>query len=272
MHPDFAWIPSHLDMAPSVLLIAATARIWNLPGMDRYREARFFPKPVEPNRVFARWVPAYYSEAVDARAIEVGRATIVPLVDRIRRYQGRARFLGKLVGRPVKITLLRELYPRARFIHITRGLNATVASLLRVEFYTRSREPIETWRWDRMPLRFLEYYRETGGAPETAAAITITLNRWELARQLAQLSPDDRLEVAYQTFAEDPVSAIRSIGERTGFEADDAFLARIQRRRVYQGADEQWKRHLTDSQQRHLLDFEQLAREVAGAAAETTSR
>ena len=148
MHPDLAWIRSHLDLAPWALLFAATARIWNLPGIDRYREARFLPKPVEPNRVFARWVPEYYSEAADSQAVLTGRATIVPLLERIKRYQGKPRFLGKLVGRPVKVTLLRELFPGARFIHITRGLAAAVSSLLRVDFYAHTKGPIDSWKWE----------------------------------------------------------------------------------------------------------------------------
>lgn len=262
MHPDFAWIPSHLDLAPGVLAVAATARIWNLPGMDRFREARFFPKPVEPNRVFSHWVPTYYSEETDLQAIETGRATIVPLLERITRYQGKVRFLGKLVGRPVKVALLRELFPGAKFIHITRGLNATVASLLRVDFYARTMEPIERWKWGAMPSRFVDYYRATGNAPEVAAAITIVLNRWQLARQLAQVPVDDQVEVAYQTFVQEPVPTTRHIAERIGFEVDGALEARIARRRVYGGADEQWKRHLTEEQQRHMLEFERLAGEV----------
>ncbi|HTL94877.1 MAG TPA: sulfotransferase [Gemmatimonadaceae bacterium] len=272
MHPDLAWIPSHLDLAPSVLLFAATARIWNLPGTDRYREARFLPKPVEPNRVFEHWVPEYYSEAADPRAVARGRATIVPLLERIRRYQGKPRFLGKLVGRPVKITLLRELFPGARFVHITRGLGATVSSLLRVDFYARTKARIDAWKWDAMPSPFVDYYRETGEAPEVAAAITIVLNRWQLARQLAQISADDRVEVAYQALVQDPVEAVRRIGERAGLEVDEAFRARIARRRVYGGADEQWRHHLSDKQQHNLLEFERLARDVQHGEIESPSR
>lgn len=271
MHPDLAWIPSHLDLAPRLLLLATTARIWNVRGTDRYREARFFPKPVEPNRVFTHWVPDYYSEAADPRAVATGRASIVPLLERIRRYQGKPRFLGKLVGRPVKVTLLRELFPGARFVHITRGLGATVSSLLRVDFYARTKARIDAWKWDAMPSPFLDYYRKTGEAPEIAAAITIVLNRWQLARQLAQIPADDRLEVAYQTLVEDPVAAIRRIGERAALEVDEAFRARIARRRVYGGADEQWRHHLSDKQQGNLLEFERLALDVQHAEFESAT-
>lgn len=272
MHPDFAWIPSHLDLAPSVLQLAATARIWSLPGTDRFRETRFLPKPVEPNRVFAHWVPEYYSEAADPQAIETGRSTIVPMLDRIRRYQGKPRFLGKLVGRPVKVTLLRDLFPGARFVHITRGLGATVSSLLRVDFYARNKGQIDAWKWDAMPSQFVAYYRDSGEASEIAAAITIVLNRWQLARQLAQVPADDRLEVAYQTLPQDPVDAVRRIGERVEFEVNETFRARIARRRVYGGADEQWKRHLTETQQRNLLEFERLAEDVQQVEIESLRR
>ena len=69
-----------------------------------------------------------------------------------------------------------------------------------------------------MPSAFVDHYRETGEAPEIAAAVTIILNRWQLERQLARVPADDRLEVAYETLVQGPVDAVRRIGERAGLE------------------------------------------------------
>src|SRR5215510_3194350 len=135
MHPAFSWIPSWLTEAPGFPILAAGNRLWDLWGMDRFRETRFFPKPVEPNPVFEHWTKSFRREDIPEEVINESRATIPPLVSRLQRWHGNPRFLTKMVGRPVKIELLASLFPGARFVHITRALKPTTSSLLLVEFY-----------------------------------------------------------------------------------------------------------------------------------------
>lgn len=266
MHPSLAWIPSYLNVAPSFPLLAAVTRIWGFPGMDKHRQMRFLPKAVEPNQVFSHVLADYYSEVLDKRTIEEAREKIAPLVEKIKRYEGKSRFLAKMVGRPVKVALLREIYPDARFLFLTRDLNPTVASLLRVDFYVHTEGSIDRWRWDAMPDEFLKFYHRSQRAPEIGAAISITMNGWQIRRQLGALPASSWMEIAYGAFVADPVGTVRAIGARTGLAMDERFLSRIARRRVYRGADEKWRQHLTSTQQHRLAQFQEVARAVGQSA------
>ena len=135
MHPNLAWIASWVSAFPRLPALSLANRLWDVPGIDRHLEGRFFPKPVEPNKTFEHVIANYYTEQLNDEIVEEARAKLVPLLARIQHFHGKPRFLGKLVGRPVKIDLLARLYPDAHFVHITRDLKPTVSSMLRVDFY-----------------------------------------------------------------------------------------------------------------------------------------
>lgn len=265
MHPDFAWIPTLMNIAPGFPIVAATARMWDIPGLDRHRERRFVPKPSEPIYVFDHWLRDYASEAVDADTVADAEATIVPLIDKIMRYQGKPRFLCKLVGRPVKIELLHRLFPDAAFIHLTRDLKPTVASLMRVEFYERTREPIEHWKWDRLPDWMYEYYERSGRTAEVAAAITVALNEVEIRRQLSQVPRDLSVEIGYRQFVNDPIDTLRATSSVARFDFDDRYVQRVNERRLLRHADDKWKSFFTSQQVENLSGFEEMFEQSTAA-------
>lgn len=256
MHESFAWIPSWLTVAPSFPSLALANRFWDLPGTDRFRELKLFPKPVEPNPVLARWLRTYPREDASPEVVEEGRSHLLPLIEKLCRYHGKQRFLAKLVGRPIKVEFLAALYPTATFIHITRALKPTVASLMQVEFYKGDR--LARWPWGEVPKRFLDCYEASGRAEEVAAAISVKLNLIEMRRQLATLPPARWAEVGYSDFVRDPVQGIERIAAIASFEVNPRFIDRIRARRLYGGADEKWKRYFSDEQQRNLDAVERL--------------
>lgn len=257
MHPDFAWISSWLTLAPRWPMLTAASRLWDIPGITRWRETRFVPKPVEPNQVFIRWDGRYLDESLSPQRVAEARAGLVPLIERIRRYQGRTRFVGKMVGRPVTVSLLRELFPDAFFVHVVRDLKPTTASLLQVDFYRGL--DLERWQWGPIPATYLEFYERTGKPVEVAAAIAVQHNLCELDRQLTALPADRRMELPYARFIDNPVAELREVGARAGFAMDGRFLRRLRTRQVYGGADQKWRKYFTSSQIRNLEEFEALA-------------
>lgn len=255
MHPDFAWQSSWVDVLPSWPSLAIVNRAWDLPGMDRFRERRFFPKPVEPYDAWRKRSMRFSDESDDPRAIEDVALHIAPYIERIRRYHGRARFLGKLVGRPVKIEQLAAVFPRAVFLHVTRDLKPTLASLMRVEFY-QDWEPFSEWPWEEIDARHLEFV-EACGDEAVDTALRLKLNRDEVDRQLARVDPARRAVTDYPVFCDDPVAELRRIGETLGFEVDAAFEKRVRAREVYGGADDKWRSFFTPEQVARLDEFEQ---------------
>jgi hypothetical protein len=256
MHPALGWVSSWVGVAPR-LPLAAFNRFWSLPGTDRFREARFFPRPAEPMRVFPRLLSLYKREAIDAESLEEAQRVLVPLVTRLRRLQGKPRFLTKMAGRPVKSELLATVFPNAFIINITRDLKPTVASLLQVSFYDTS-IGLDSWPWGKIPETYLQFFDRSGRDVAVAAAIKIKLNRIEQERQLARIPAARWCEIKYSTFVDNPIDNLVEIGGKAGLKTDDRFLARVRRRKIYGGADKKWMKYFTPEQVRLLDQFESL--------------
>lgn len=261
MHPELGWIPSWLTTAPRWPVLTLGNRLWDLPGTDRWRETRFFPKPVEPNTVWEQWVPDFAREDARPDLVAETRRTLSPLIDRVTRYQGKPRYLGKLVGRPVKAELLAAVFPEARFVHVTRELKPTVSSLLLIDFFQHN-APLDRWPWGTIPEPLLAFHREHGSTDEVAAAITVVLNRVELERQLAAIEPARWIEVGYPDFVTQPIEAIRRIGAHAGLPIDERFEARIRARKIHGGPDRKWTRQFTSEQIARIDALEELAGDV----------
>ena len=257
MHPELAWIPSWMNVLPGLPIVSAVNRLWDLPGTDRYRDASFFPKPVEPNRVFEHHVDNYYSEVLDADVVDSTRAWLVPLLDKLCRYQGRGRFLSKMVGRPVKVSLLSELFPGAFFIYLVRDVKPTLASFMQVDFYKRI-ERLEHWKWEPIPEVYWEYYESTDRAAEVGAAIQHLLTKAAVEKQILDQPSSSRMTLAYRDFVEDPVGSVRTVAERAGLSFGDDLARRLGMRNVRKGNDDKWRRYFSEAQVRNIDRLEQL--------------
>jgi hypothetical protein len=255
MHPDFGWIPSWVSAFPRFPRLSAVNRLWSLPGTDRFRETRFFPKPVEPNDVFRHWLSGYFSEVLDEPTVRLASERLPKVFGRMLRAQGKRRFLVKMVGRPVKVELLNLVFPDAFFVHVVRDLKPTVASLLQVEFYQQT--ALDPWPWGRIPEEYLEFYRRSGKAVEVSAGIKVRLNRSEVERQLARIEPDRWIELPYSDFVADPIPPLRQIADRAEISLDEDFVRRVKARKVYSGADHKWKKYFSPAQIKNLdmLEF-----------------
>ena len=256
MHPELSWMPSWVATSGGYPIFAYANRLWDLRFMDRFLVTRFFPTPVEPYETFSRLCKHFRREDAAEEVLAEAREKLLPLIESIVRFHGRPRYLGKFVGRPVKIELFARLFPTARFVHVTRGLKPTLSSLLKVSFYT-GRESFESWPWDKIHQEQIEFYRSRGETEAAGVAVRLRLNKMEVERQLALLTPARWTEVAYTDFVRDPVERLAHIAEFAGLSMDPGYIARVRARNVYRGADEKWTQHLHDDQIRDLDEFEE---------------
>jgi hypothetical protein len=255
MHPEMSWMPSWVATSGGYPILAFANRIWNLSFLDSYREARFFPTPVEPYETFSRMCRHFRREDAADEVVAEAREKLVPLIENIVRYHGKPHYLGKLVGRPVKIELFAKLFPTARFVHVTRRLKPTLSSLLKVHFYD-GWESIDEWPWGAIPEDQLHYYQSRGKSEVAGVAVRLHLNNAEVERQLEFIPPDQRMDVAYQDFVRDPVASLTRITEFAGLSMGPEYTARIRARNVYAEADKKWMTHLNEDQIRDLDEFE----------------
>lgn len=256
MHPELAWIPSWLTSAPWMLALAAGNRFWDLPGTDRFRESRFFPKPVEPNLVYQHWC-RYREEVLTPALVAEGQERLVPAIERIRRWHGKPRYLSKMVGRPVKVGYFASLYPDARFVHITRDLKPTTSSLIQVDFYKGG--GFGDWPWTPIPEPWLRLHEARGRPAELTAGITVLSNLAELNAQLGRIAPERVLALSYVEFIQQPIACLERLGSWAGLAMPTGFLDRIRSRQLHAGTDSKWKKFFTAQQQQNLDELEALA-------------
>jgi hypothetical protein len=255
MHPQLSWMPSWVDTSGGYPVFAVVNRLWGRRFMDRYRESRFFPTPVEPYEVFERICQHFPREDVSEDVIAEAREKLVPVIDAIVRFHGNPRYLAKVVGRPVKVEMFATLFPNARFVHVTRGLKPTLSSLLKVHFFT-GWGMIEDWKWDDIPADQIEFYRSRGESEVVGIAIRLRLNRVEIDRQLALVPPDLQIEVGYKDFVANPIEHLGRIADFAALSMESGFVERVRARNIYGGADDKWMTHFDEDQIRDLDEFE----------------
>lgn len=256
MHPEVTWPSVWTELLPSSPWVAALHRIWDVPGADRFREARFFPKPAEPRATFRRHLRDPESEAASEEDVAHVRRHLRPYLQRLCRFHGKSTFLMKLVGRPVQVRLMEGGFPEAAYVDLKRDLKATVSSVLRVDFY-QGWGSLEDWAWDEIPQSMREFHRGSSHSEAVGVAIGLKLNRMAIERQLDEVDPSRRILVHYSSFVEDPVGELERVLELARLPFTGRFLKRLEARQVRGGANQKWKKFLSDEDQGHLDAFQE---------------
>ena len=257
MHPQLAWMSSWVDTFPRFPALAIGNRIWGISALNRFLESRYFPTPVEPYDTFKKITQHFRSETMENEVVTEAREKIVPLIEKIRRYHGRPRYLAKLVGRPVKIELFAHLFPDARFVHVARKMKPTLSSLMKIHFY-RDWGPIDDWYWDDIPEAYMDFYEREGRAEELGAAIRLYMNRRQLDLQLQRVEPSRWMELRYADFVEDPVCQIHAVCDFCQLPMDMAYEKSVRQRDVYPGTEDKWKNTFDEHQIARLDRFSEI--------------
>lgn len=182
-------------------------------GRPRRAYQRAFPAPVEGEPVYAR---------ARVAALPGGRGVEPPDLGRLRRTfatvvrASRADVMvSKRIANNLRIPLLLEAFPDARFVHLQRDGRAVALSLSRVDW------------WPTDPVWWL------GSTP--AEAVRRGADEWELCGRhwveeiraadagLAAVPASQRLELRYEDVLVDPVGSLRVIAGFAGLGADPGW-------------------------------------------------
>lgn len=132
------------------------------------------------------------------------------------RWMGRTRFVNKNTRNIRRIRYLDELFPDARFVHITRDPRAATVSLLRVAF------------WPTLPIWFeggvTPQEWVAGGGSELELAAQVWAREMAVAAADQAMLPDERLMIVrYEDLVAEPRRCIAEVLHFTGLRADVGF-------------------------------------------------
>jgi len=257
-HPDVGFV-SNIDdrLAPLDLLGRWNNQLYRRvpPGLTRKGTWRYAPS--EAYQLLDRQVSPLISSPVrDLTADDV-----TPwLEERFRAFfvrrlvaQGRPTFVHKLTGWP-RIGFIREVFPRARFVHVVRDGRAVASSWVQMPWWRGHRGP-EQWQWGPLPPHHAEAWERSGRSFVVLAGIAwiILADAFEVAS--AAVPPAQWLQVRYEDVVAEPRSRIAGILGFAGLGWCPELERSFGRYDFSTGRSDAFRRDLTAGQVRQLEDL-----------------
>ncbi len=251
LHPRAAWISNWGRRAPGQPALAMLNRLApRLPatrrrawfgadggnayvyGRPRPLVERLFPMPVEGEPVYRRCGVGSGAAGVPERQV----AELRRRLEAIQRWSGGDLLVSKRIHNNLRIPLLAEAFPRARFVNLIRDGRAVAYSLSRVDWWENG----VVWWYGQTPRR----WREEGRDPWELCALHWVRELAAVEAGLAAVPTAQRIEVRYERLVRAPIDTVRGIALFAGLRPDPGWIAELPRLR-YPDNDDAWLRALT---------------------------
>jgi hypothetical protein len=247
LHPRAAWISNWGRRAPGQPALAALNRLARrLPATRRrawfgadganayvYGHARplverLFPSPVEGEPVYRRCGVGSGAAGVPDRQIAELRRSFAA----IQQWSGGDLLISKRIHNNLRIPLLAEAFPRARFVHLIRDGRAVAYSLSRVDWW----EDGVVWWYGQTPRR----WREEGRDPWELCARHWVRELAAVGTGLTAVPAGQRVEVRYEQLVHEPIETVGAIASFAGLGPEPSWTAELPRLR-YPDKDDAWR-------------------------------
>jgi hypothetical protein len=228
LHPDVSYISNWvarsgwswlaiLDRLPR-LFPGETTKLWFGEDSNAYRYGRrrpmlerVFPTPVEGEPVYGR--AGIARPGGTARLRPDPAAALRASFDTIRALDGGPCLVSKRIANNLRIPLLADVFPEARFVSLVRDGRAVAASLSRVDWWQDS----FVWWYAGSPRR----WKDEGGDPWEMCARNWVEEIVQIEDGLASVAPDQVLRLRYEDLVADPVPTLVRIAGFLGVATDD---------------------------------------------------
>ena len=191
--------------------------------------------------------PGFSNPFRDLRADDVTRASASRLRETIGHTltRKRQRFLAKITGWP-RVLYLREIFPSASFIEVSRDPCAVATSLLEVPFWDGRGPP--NWRRGALPPDLQALWCEERQSFVALAAIECVIFERAM-RKCREIVPRAQMHtVDYARFCAEPVEVLRRVADFCDLNWSRSFESAIGRVRL-RNSDSKWRDCLTEDQQ-----------------------
>lgn len=206
-HPSLVWFSSYVQVFPRRPWLARLNTLYQVPTLGRrFRNKRWFPKPVEGHMLWDTFHPMENSagspplteKQVDQADAQGMRHFITDLL----RFSGCAHFVNKNTRNTRRIRYLQTIFPDALFIHVIRDGRAVTNSLLNIDW------------WPTLPLWWAEEKTPTELQSEGMAPVLVAARHWKLGVERVlhdkeHIPPEQYMELRYEKLMQDPITEVK---------------------------------------------------------------
>jgi hypothetical protein len=236
----FGWRPlAALDRIPRIFP-GTTRKLWFGEDANAYRYGRsravlerLFPAPVEGEPVYVR--------AGVARPGGPAPADLDPVValrasfEAIRSWGGGSRLVSKRIANNLRIPLLAEVFPGARFVLLVRDGRAVAASLSQVDWW----EDSYVWWYGGSPRR----WREEGGDPWEICARNWVEELSAITEGIGSVPVDRVLRLRYEDLVAQPIPTLVRVSEFVGLPHDAGWRSGLAKL-AFPDRSDRWRQRL----------------------------
>ena len=210
-HKDLAWPSQYLNRPylTNKLFLAYLSRIadWRIFNSSKKHTSYFFPKHSEATILYNSCFNGFSSPYRDLRDDDVtsnASRKFKIMTERIIKYQDKKRFIAEYSGWS-RIGFLKNIFPKAVFIHIVRDGRAVANSLINVDYWN-GWGGTSKWLWGEPPLDYKKILDDYDYSFLALAAIQwkMTLNNIRSTSKL--LDGNNFLEIRYEDLVKNPDS------------------------------------------------------------------
>lgn len=271
LHPDASFISNwvaHYPRLPSLAALNRLARrmpswqrrVWfadganaYVYGQDRSLRERLFPMPVEGEPVYTR-AGAARPGADDHR--DVNPITELPAAfEAIRRYGGGSHLLTKRITNNIRVEMLAEALPAARFVSLVRDGRPVALSLSRVDWWADS----HVW-WSGYTPR---EWAADGGDPLALCARNWVEEVRAIRAGLAHVPPERSLSLRYEDLIADPIAVMEDVARFVGLGPSEAWRTSLASL-TFRDRNGEWKNDLPEGTIERITDIQREELEAHG--------
>jgi hypothetical protein len=207
-HRELAWPSQYNDRFPGRPWVSRLSRLTDLGllnGPVKFRLGRFVPHHSE---TFPLWNRSFAGFGRPLRDLAAGDVTpwvkqgFRDTVGAIMRHQGKTRFIAEYSGWS-RVEFMREIFPRAQFVHIVRDGRAVAHSLIHVDYWL-GWQGVHQWRWGLPPDDCMEQVARYDHSFLALAAVQWKLVIRNLLDRTKALPESDTRLVRYEDLVREP--------------------------------------------------------------------
>jgi omega-hydroxy-beta-dihydromenaquinone-9 sulfotransferase len=253
-HPNTSWTSLLVAKFPARLYFNRwLLRAMDIPLLNIYLKWRFVP--LENYSFWDHYYGGFgypgrdlFASDVDVTTAKSIRKAFSELVTRKKN-----RVLIKITGAP-RISFLHEIFPDAKFIHVTRDGRAVVASRMKAAFWNgwRGWRGFSLWP-ERMPAQYEEEWERHRYSFVALAGIEWKAHIDQMNEVRRDYPHINIMEVRYESFCDDPVGQLRKIAKFCELDWTKTFENRMKREYV-SSENSKWRSQFTPEQRTILQD------------------